>query len=303
MSQLPDDHWASKTVIQESELLEHIFEVDEKTSDNMKVSRYCVSPGVDTLDYTSFIDFLRKKFKYYVLSEEEVKQTEDAHYEAQTKSAYKLNAENEGIYGELILFAFVEALLDLPIASHKVAWTQNANDEVKGSDGLFYGYFDGEKSLAIGESKIKGQRSEAIKESLNSINRFYSPEGTQMRKHELTVASNNLPQDLNKEEIKELSKVLTSGPGEHRTIHPMFICYESAKLQNAQESNLTRSDLRDELIAEIKKHDVGEYIEEKIEENYPNVNKHWAIMMLMPVDDTTNLQETLKQQIYPYANQ
>jgi len=303
MSSQSDDDWTARTVIQEDELLDHIFEVDRSEDGKVEISRYCILPAVDSIDYDSFIEFICSNFKYYVLSQEEVDEYEEAHLEAQKKSAYKLKAENEGLYGELILFALVEGLLDMPIASHKVAWTQNPNDEVKGSDGLFYGEYNGEESLAIGESKIKGQRSEAIKDSLESIDRFYTPEGRQKREHELTVAARNLPQGMSQEQVSKLSSIMTGSSGSKRTIHPIFVCYDSAKLQRVQEKDITREELKDTLKEEIKNYDVSSYIHEKLDEKYPEIKYHWLIMMLLPVDDTSNLQESMKQDIYPYADQ
>ena len=303
MSSESDDDWTARTVIQKEDLLKHIFEVDKSKDGKVEISRYCILPAVDSIDYDSFIDFICSNFKYYVLSQEEVEEYEEAHLEAQRKSAYKLKAENEGLYGELILFTLVEGLLDMPIASHKVAWTQNPNDEVKGSDGLFYGEYNGEESLAIGESKIKGQRSEAVKDSLNSIDRFYTPEGKQKREHELTVAARNLPQGMSQEQVSKLSSIMTGSSGTKRTIHPIFVCYNSAKLQRVQERNITRDELKEELKQEISDYDISSYIQEKLEEDYPEIKRHWLIMMLLPVDDTSDLQESMKQEIYPYANQ
>ena len=303
MSSESDDDWTARTVIQKEDLLKHIFEVDKSKDGKVEISRYCILPAVDSIDYDSFIDFICSNFKYYVLSQEEVEEYEEADLEAQRKSAYKLKAENEGLYGELILFTLVEGLLDMPIASHKVAWTQNPNDEVKGSDGLFYGEYNGEESLAIGESKIKGQRSEAVKDSLNSIDRFYTPEGKQKREHELTVAARNLPQGMSQEQVSKLSSIMTGSSGTKRTIHPIFVCYNSAKLQRVQERNITRDELKEELKQEISDYDISSYIQEKLEEDYPEIKRHWLIMMLLPVDDTSDLQESMKQEIYPYANQ
>ena len=303
MSSESDDDWTARTVIQKEDLLKHIFEVDKSKDGKVEISRYCILPAVDSIDYDSFIDFICSNFKYYVLSQEEVEEYEEAHLEAQRKSAYKLKAENEGLYGELILFTLVEGLLDMPIASHKVAWTQNPNYEVKGSDGLFYGEYNGEESLAIGESKIKGQRSEAVKDSLNSIDRFYTPEGKQKREHELTVAARNLPQGMSQEQVSKLSSIMTGSSGTKRTIHPIFVCYNSAKLQRVQERNITRDELKEELKQEISDYDISSYIQEKLEEDYPEIKRHWLIMMLLPVDDTSDLQESMKQEIYPYANQ
>lgn len=302
-STVAKDNWASKTIVERSDIFDNIFEIDNREEDKLRTTRYCVNPGVDTLNFEPFFDFLRRNFKYFVFPKDKADSHDDAHFEAQKESDFKIKAENEGKYGELILFLLVEGLLDLPMISHKIAWKQSPSDEMKGSDGLFYGSFKGEKSLAIGEAKIKNQRSKAIKEALESTDRFHGGTGMERKNHELTVASTNLTDNLDQEQIKELSAKLTTPSDSYRTIHPMFVCYESAKISKAHQKEVTDAELKSEIKTEVSEYDVDNYIREKIEEDYSELKNHWVISMLMPVDDTEKFQERIQTKIYPYSSQ
>jgi hypothetical protein len=84
-------------------------------------------------------------------------------------------------------------------------------------------------------------------------------------------------------------------------IHPMFVCYESAAISNSQQSESVRDELKEEVEDRVTSYDVHQYIEEKIEEEYDNIQNHWVIGMLMPVDNTKQFQEMIQKKIYPYS--
>jgi len=155
MSGVSVKSWSSFIVIEEDELLEQIFPVDEASDGKVEIKNYCVSLGGDTIDTAGFIEFISRKFPYFVFPEEEVEELSPIAYrEAQARAGYQGDFITDGKYGELILFVLVEGLLEMPMISHKIAGKQNPSDEIKGSDGVFFGEYSGEESLGIGEAKF-----------------------------------------------------------------------------------------------------------------------------------------------------
>ena len=182
MSGVSVKSWSSFIVIEEDELLEQIFPVDEASDGKVEIKNYCVSLGGDTIDTAGFIEFISRKFPYFVFPEEEVEELSPIAYrEAQARAGYQGDFITDGKYGELILFVLVEGLLEMPMISHKIAGKQNPSDEIKGSDGVFFGEYSGEESLGIGEAKFFSDKKGGLRDSLESTARFHGTEGDRKR--------------------------------------------------------------------------------------------------------------------------
>jgi len=78
--------WSEHTVIEKSELLDNLSDAGEWREDKIKTSSFIVSPSYGTLDYDGFVSFLRNKFMFFALSEDEIQESERPHLEAQQLS-------------------------------------------------------------------------------------------------------------------------------------------------------------------------------------------------------------------------
>jgi len=201
--------WSEHTVIEKSELLDNLSDAGEWREDKIKTSSFIVSPSYGTLDYDGFVSFLRNKFMFFALSKDEIQESERPHLEAQQLSDYRDDAKMDGKWGELILFTMVEGFLDIPMMSHKLGWKQNPTDQVKGSDGLFFGEYEGSPTLGIGEAKMYTDLDDGIEEALDSTDRFHGEDSQLRNQHELTVAMGNPSDNLSKEKIELLSSLFT----------------------------------------------------------------------------------------------
>jgi hypothetical protein len=303
MSESITDPWAQKTAIDESDLLDYVFEVDswDDESDQLRVDSYCVKPNFDTLNVDGFIQYLRNQFHLFAFPEEKRKDMSVPGIEAQEAAAPGSDPQTDGKLGELILFVLVEAVLDLPIVCHKLSLKQEPIQEVKGSDGLFFGTFRGVESLAIGEAKIVKRRSQAIASALDSTDRFHGKGGRAKKGHELNVAARTLSEDLTDEETEKILEAISPEPSPQRTIHPIFLGYQEDWLHEVQVEGDGPDDLQDSISERLKCMDIETTIKEKISDEYDDLEKRWVVFFLFPIEDVHQFKEELHQAIYPYS--
>lgn len=295
--------WSSSTVIEEEELLEYIFPAAEVEEDKIKVKNYCIDVGGDTIDTEGFVEFLREKFLYFVFPEDEIEEFgELAYNEAQQRVGPKDDYVRSGLYSELLLFVFVDAVLEMPMICHKLILNQNPSEEQKGSDGVFFGEYNDKESLGIGEAKFYTDRSGGISSSIDSTSKFHGERGDQKRQHELSIASRNLENtNLSEEEIKELADRLTNSSRDYRLIHPIFIGYEEDELHEVQTEAVDGDELREKIVDVVEDGDnLLSYIKETIKEDHENLEKHHLVFIFLPVEDSDEFKARVREAIYPH---
>ena len=81
----------------------------------------------------------------------------------------KINTSGE--VGELLLFFILETILGAPQVIAKMELKTNPKDEVKGCDGIHIGWDEAKKEVLfyLGESKLYGRVSDALRDALESI--------------------------------------------------------------------------------------------------------------------------------------
>lgn len=294
--------WSEHTVIEESELLDNLSDAGEWREDKIKASSFIVSPSYGTLDYDGFVNFLRNKFMFFALSEEDIQESERPHLEAQRLSDYRDDAKMDGKWGELILFTMVEGFLDIPMMSHKLGWKQNPTDQVKGSDGLFFGEFEGSPTLGIGEAKMYTDLEGGIEEALDSTDRFHGEDSQLRNQHELTVAMGNPSDNLSKEKIELLSSLFTGESQDYQMLHPIFVGYEDDELEGFQTKPVEDDqELVDQLQNHIEDTDLLSKVTDSLEDDYSHLRKHWLTFFFLPLEDKDQFVENVKAAIYPWT--
>ena len=294
--------WKDRTSISEANLQDYLFEAGSWERQNLLVNAYSVKPNIDTLNTSGFIQFLRDRVTHFAFSETEREEMAVPGIEVQERSDYKKDPRKNGMLGELILFVLVEAVLDMPIVSHKLSLKQEPVQEVKGSDGLFFGEFRGKPSLAIGEAKMYSRRTGGITDALKSIDRFYGPSGGAKKKHELNVASKTLSEDLSREETERVIEAMSPGPSNDRTIHPVFVGHEEDWLHEVQVDSSEPAELRAEIQQEIRDLGLESQIIDKIKSDYRELEKHWVIFFMIPLEDVDRFRAELQEAIYPHSS-
>ena len=294
--------WHAHTVVKEEELREYLLSPSQTSDGRLEVRTHCIAVGGNTIDTNGLIKFASNMFPHFVFPEDEVEERFPQVYrDAQARAGFRENSQRDGLYGELLLFLLVDGLLDMPMISHKITGKQNPQNEVKGSDGVFFGEYRGKESLGIGEAKIFGDKKAGIRDSIESTDRFHGSGGGQMQDHELEVAANNLSTNLSGERLVELSERLTSNSSSYQIIHPIFVGYEEDELNRIQEDPIDGDELEERLFSFIEEdEDMVPYIQEKLEE-YQDLRKHWLVFFLLPVEDSDVFKEQMKEKIYPQS--
>lgn len=297
-----DVPWSEHTVIDGEELIDYLQEGDQWQESKIRVNSYIVKPNYGTLDYSSFIRYLGKKYPYFAFSKDEVEEFDRPMHRAQKLSDYKDDARYDGKWGELILFLLVDGVLDIPMVSHKLGWKQNPVDQIKGSDGLFFGRFKGNPSLAIGEAKMYGELGSGIEESLDSTDRFHG-DGSQIRnQHELAVAAGNLSKNLSSDKIEQLASLFTSQERDYQIVHPIFVGYDDPDLGELQTEPLSDEELLERVREHISETDLTSAVVDKLEDTYSHLQKHWLIFFFLPLENKDQFSESMKEEIYPYSS-
>lgn len=300
MAESVEEDWQTHTIIDRSELREYLHEVSSNSDGQLEVQTHCITVGGDTIDSDALIEFASEKFPYLVFSEDEVEERfPEVYRDAQARAGLRNDAISNGLYGELLLFLLVDGLLNLPMISHKIAGKHNPQDEVKGSDGIFFGEYRGKESLGIGEAKFFTDMKGGIRDSLKSTDRFHGSGGASTRRHELEVASKNLSPNLSGEHIEELSELLTANSTDYRLVHPIFVGYEEEELNRMQAEAKDGSELRERLIEFLD--DGGEtldYVRGQLN-GYAELQRHWLVFILLPVEDSDSFKERLRERIFP----
>jgi hypothetical protein len=302
-----NDPWGAYTQIDKDKFLDHIFKCAEWDEGRLSISIYSVEPANNVVETGAFIKYVSNRYPQFVFSQEEIEEMIDEDTwpfkQAQKRSDFSDDPRNDGKLGELILFLFVDAVLDIPMVSHKISWTQEPVQEVKGSDGLFYGMYEGKESLALGESKIQKRRHDALRNSLDSIKRFHNPKGNTKTEHELNVAAHNLSSNLPDTKIRELMDLFTGRDTPYQYIHPIFAAYNENWILDVQEKAEDEEDVRDRISSKVQDSGVKEYLVDKLhEDEYRSLRKYHLIFFLLPLEDADSFREELQHEIYPYVD-
>lgn len=255
----------------------------------------------------SLVDFMVDKIKHFVFSDAEIKELEEKGQEPWRKAAQYFgdrDPNKEGKYGELLLFLMVEAVLNTPMIAHKIKSLTDYNDQVKGSDGVFFGLYKNQSSLLLGEAKMYQDRSQALGESLQSVNKFYEIPGSDNEiKSELLIASRTLSRDLSQEQLETLLNVLDIRSKEYQTtnkVHPVLIVYNDKEIPEIEKKCISKNDgermLCDKLQGLAKK--MMPVILEKINSDWKSLEKVYLDFFFLPISNVDAFRRSLYNSIH-----
>lgn len=302
MSESTIKPWSNATLIDQEELLKFIFQGGSWDNDNgLDISVYCIKPAPDSLDEAAFIQFLGEKYPYFVMPQEEVDDHKYPYREAQRRADFDEDARYDGKLGELVLFVLVDALLELPLVCHKLGLMQEPVQDQKGADALFYGIHEGTESLGVGEAKIYVDSDQGIDSALESTDRFHGADGTAKTRHELTVARNNLSDNLEEDQVNRLLDVFSDRHTQYKHLHPIFLGYEAEWLNEKQKECSSPDELEAEIIKEIEDCGIQDDIQETLESDYSDLEKYELVFLMLPLEDVDRFREKLQEEIYPHA--
>lgn len=220
------------------------------------------------------------------------------------------NTQTDGKYGELLLFALVEAVLECKMVAHKIRTLSNFKDQVKGGDGIFLGEYliagENRNVYMIGESKVMAGYADAIDDALESINRFHDKDtAAEFNSTELIIAKDNLIIQEGAD-IDELYERLTPGtePFRNQTlVHPVLLMYNTASIGTLEKKATDVLELEELIKNEItsRKARTLKLINEKVAK-YDNIQKVYLDFFILPTNEVDAFRNGLYYEIHgvPY---
>lgn len=232
--------WADCVRISEAWIEDYLQEHPIHSSAKLTVRAYSLLFSGTQQQFHSIVDFISDKIADFVLPSHEVAELNNANKPTFKRAAHYFgdtDPEKDGKYGELLLFLLTETVLKVPMVAHKMTLLTNTKDQVKGGDGIYFGEYNGQTALLIGESKIEQTLSKALSHALDSLDRFHGNwQTSQSFHHELIVASQILRQDLSIEQLDYLYKSFKPNTKEYRAnilVHPVLIVYKPVSISCA----------------------------------------------------------------------
>lgn len=188
---------------------------------NNKLEMYYTRIMNNKFEYTALIDLLSNNITNYVFSRKEnIDASEKSKIQTLTikaiKEFRKIKNDNDsgsgGELGEFLLYTFLESRLNAFKLLSKMELKTNASDYIKGADGIYlYEYEDKKKQkhfeYIIGEAKIEGTSSEAIKDAIDSILTHLQNENFEKE----LVNREIFKETFSEDEVEKIRKILVPG--------------------------------------------------------------------------------------------
>lgn len=257
-------------------------------------------------DMQSLVEFMAPKIKQFVLSDKEIEE-----YVRQDKEPWiiaakyfgPVNPQTEGKYGELLLFLLVEAVLKTPMIAHKMKSLDDYNQQVKGSDGVFFGNYRGNESLLLGEAKIYQNRNDAIDKALKSVDKFHNDTAHPEISNELLIIKQTISKDLSREQFDFLLKLVDIQSPEYKRVnkvHPILIVYDEKKITDIQQKCNDSHEGEDLICSEFKElsGNVIPTINDLINEQWKCCKKVHLDFFFIPVSSVKKFKNSLFREIH-----
>lgn len=225
----------------------------------------------------------------------------------------KKDPSTDGKYGELLLFALCESILNSKMIAHKIEGLSNGKDQIKGGDGIFLGNYEVTKckfspAIFIGESKIMQNRGKCIDEALESLNRFHDPNTqAEFNKMEFIVANRTLSLSESDIDYDEVYERLTPGSktfNSQITVHPILLMYNTATIDTLEINAIDKNDLELKIKQKLlsKKEELIQIINKKLN-SYPEIKKVYVDFFCFPFNNIDNFRNGMYFNIHkvPYS--
>lgn len=263
-------------------------------SEEIRIKFYSIKHTNNIPDIKGFINHLYNEVENYVFDYRDIKElVEDGYNPSEKALSYfgDIDPLTDGRYGELILYLFVEAVLQAPMVVHKIAQTYNNNDQVKGSDGIFIGNINEKATLLIGESKMRNNFNKCVGDVVESLGRYINSPETLNR--ELEVANRHLSQDLKNLNEGDLDLIYRSLRTKQKEFEEYSICYPAFLMY--QESNIEKimQDVSNETESQIFKlltkvmNSRSNYVKKSLSE----ISNITLEFFMMPVENVSTFRE------------
>lgn len=296
----PTVDWGDHTLIDKGKLGNHIFELDRNSDTYVELINYEIEIDAHGVRRRpEFINYLKNKMPHFIFSDskkEEIRENGGWPYDKARRKIGNISSKSDGFYSELLLFLIMEGFFDFPLVSHKMAVKEDYNTQVKGTDGLYIGTFDGDDVVGYGEAKFYQDKSGALSDAIDGIADYHGVDGIDEREAEIDVARENISGDLETEEIEEMLDRLVTMPRSAPIVHPVLIAYESGDYDKLKRKCGSRKDAL-EMIWQF--HERERFMDSVIRRinDTPKLQGTQILMFFLRVNDTKEFKNDLQELI------
>jgi hypothetical protein len=304
------EDWSTHIKIDRNLILNQLNQHFVKIENKLVLRFYTLKPSGTQLLISGLCDILHDALPYYVYGEEDIQKKGEmwAGLNAKTYFGHK-NPQTDGKYGELLLFVLVESVLGCKMIAHKIKSLSNNKDQIKGGDGIFLGNYEVNQihypAYLIGESKVMGTMGAALKDSMESINRFHDFKNNQgFLDNELIVAKEFLK--FTTVDIDELYSRLTPQSESFKQqilVHPVLLMYQTNTFKKLELASTDAASLEKAVDNLLKGKD--KLLLDKVVEHlsaYPEIQKVYLDFFILPCNSVDDFRNAMYQKIHgvPY---
>lgn len=244
-----------------------------------KVSLFVLRVDGSGFDYESMNTALGNASISYVFSRikfENVEEGKIHEFVKQAQASFRDHKFNDGEGGELFLYCFLETHLKAPKILSKMELKTDANDYVKGSDGIHLLALDNnEFHLIFGESKMIGdstERGSSLRKAVAAAFKSIKELETEGLAKEIALVDSNLMKETFSPETQEYLKKIIKPSAKDETVKKfnafgIFVGFEidiSAWDRQAMSNEEFTTKIREEVKKSVE--DRYDYIQKQIEE-------------------------------------
>ena len=296
--------WADSTIIESEELNQFFYELMSDEDRNLVLHSYSVKITESGFNYDELVSYLGDTFSDYVFPSEKKQELRDNDKDpgvrALQKAGFTKQYQQDGNLGEFLLFLLTEGYFDMPMISHKIIRKQNYQNEVYGSDNLFFGEFKDREHIGVGEAKVYGRLKQGIKNAVDSITDFHDENSERYMDQELSLAPKNISQNLEPEQIDYLADVMSEDEySEYPIMHPVFVCYENEELKDVEDITKSSEEIEDDIDEILKQEDYLSAVDEKVDKGHHRLNRAHLLFLFLPVADLDEFRKRALSSIVP----
>lgn len=304
------EDWSKHIKIKRDEILKQLNQHFFNVNDKLALRFFTLKPSGTQLLVNGICDVLHDNLAHYVYGESDLQKKGEMWAGLNAKNYFgQKQPQTDGKYGELLLFVLVESILGCKMIAHKIRSLSNYKDQVKGGDGIFIGSYKVEEveypAYLIGESKVTAKFADALKESLESIDRFHKTTAGFLS-DELIVSQEFIKVvSTNIDELYDRLTPSTDAFKKQLLIHPVLLMYNTSWFDALEKASKNQSDLEKAIETKLTGSDVKliTKIKNKIKE-YPEVEKVYLDFFILPSKSIDEFRNTMYQKIHgiPYIN-
>jgi len=306
---MPSEDWSTHIKIDRRNILEQLDRHYLVFQHKLVLRFYTIKPSGTRLMVNGICSVLHKSLTYFVYGEDKI--ADDPIWAGANAGGYfgLKDPQTDGKYGELLLFVLVESVLGCKMVAHKIKSLSNRRDQVKGGDGIFIGNYEHDglilPAYLIGESKVTGNFALALKEAMQSIDKFHKPgTGPAFLDNELIVAQEFISEShVN---LDELYERLTPGSRlfqEQVLVHPILLMYNTQSFEKFERAAIDPATLSAAIGNELsgKEQNYLRKISKQCEA-YPNLKKVFLDFFVIPCNSVDEFRDAMYEKIHhvPY---